>query len=70
MNAPFKIIVWCHNYLYADFCKYIVQNESVKAYVFVGKQQYDMYVDIAFFELIFLFAIFSKQIFGVYEIEE
>ena len=23
MNAPFKIIVWCHNYLYADFCKYI-----------------------------------------------
>lgn len=45
MNVPFKIIVWCHNYLYADFCKYIVQNESVKACVFVGKQQYDMYVD-------------------------
>lgn len=45
MNAPFKIIVWCHNYLYADFCKYMVQNESIKACVFVGKQQYDMYVD-------------------------
>lgn len=44
-NANFKIIVWSHNFLYSDFCDYIVKNESIKCNVFVGKQQYDWYID-------------------------
>lgn len=40
-----NVVVWSHNFLYADFCKYIVENPSIKANVFVGKQQYDRYID-------------------------
>jgi glycosyltransferase involved in cell wall biosynthesis len=44
-KVKYGIIIWSHNYLYADFCKYIVKNPSIKANVFVGKQQYDRYID-------------------------
>ncbi len=40
-----KVIIWSHNYIYADFCKYIIKTDSIKANVFVGKQQYDRYID-------------------------
>lgn len=40
-----KVIIWSHNYIYADFCKFISKTDSIKANVFVGKQQYDRYID-------------------------
>lgn len=44
-QLPCKVIIWSHNYLYADFCNFIKNTDSVKANVFVGKQQYDRYID-------------------------
>lgn len=40
-----KVIIWSHNYIYADFCDFISTTETIKANVFVGKQQYDRYID-------------------------
>lgn len=40
-----KVIIWSHNYIYSDFCDYISRTNSIKANVFVGKQQYDRYID-------------------------
>lgn len=40
-----NVIIWCHNYIYSDFCDFIVNTECIKANVFVGKQQYDRYID-------------------------
>lgn len=40
-----KVVVWSHNYLYSDFCNFINNTSNVKANVFVGKQQYDRYID-------------------------
>lgn len=44
-NSDLKVIFWCHNYVYADFCRYVVKTPQVKCCVFVGKQQYDRYID-------------------------
>lgn len=38
-------ILWGHNFYLSDFCRKIVQCEYVKANVFVGRQQYDRYID-------------------------
>lgn len=40
-----KVITWSHNYIYSDFCQFISKTNSIKANVFVGKQQYDRYID-------------------------
>ncbi len=40
-----KVIVWSHNYIYSDFCDYISRTPQVKCNVFVGRQQYDRYLD-------------------------
>lgn len=40
-----KVIIWSHNYIYADFCDFISTTETIRANVFVGKQQYDRYID-------------------------
>ena len=44
-SSDLKVIFWCHNYVYADFCRYVVKTPQVKCCVFVGKQQYDHYID-------------------------
>lgn len=40
-----KVITWSHNYIYSDFCNFISKTDTIKANVFVGKQQYDRYID-------------------------
>ena len=40
-----KTIIWGHNYYLCDFCDRVARCDSVKANVFVGRQQYDRYVD-------------------------
>ena len=44
-SSNLNVIFWCHNYVYADFCRYAVRTPQVKCCVFVGKQQYDRYID-------------------------
>lgn len=44
-NSVLKVIVWSHNYIYSDFCRFISTASQVKANIFVGKQQYDSYID-------------------------
>lgn len=40
-----KIVIWCHNYILADYADYLSRCTSVKSVVFVGKQLYDRYID-------------------------
>lgn len=40
-----KTVIWGHNYYYSDYCEQIANCSAIKANVFVGKQQYDRYVD-------------------------
>lgn len=40
-----KIIIWCHNYILADYADYLSKISAVAAVVFVGKQLYDRYID-------------------------
>ena len=40
-----KVVTWSHNYIYFDFCNFISKTDTIKANVFVGKQQYDRYID-------------------------
>lgn len=40
-----KTILWGHNFYLSDFCNKICKCEYIKANVFVGRQQYDRYVD-------------------------
>lgn len=40
-----KTILWGHNYYYADYCERIADCSMIRANVFVGRQQYDRYID-------------------------
>lgn len=40
-----KTITWCHNYCLGQYCNELVSCDFVRANVFVGRQQYDRYVD-------------------------
>ncbi|GHT88654.1 hypothetical protein FACS189474_4270 [Bacteroidia bacterium] len=40
-----KVIVWGHNYYFAPLANNIAQAANIVANVFVGKQQYDRYID-------------------------
>lgn len=40
-----KTILWGHNFYLSDFCNEISECSYVKSNVFVGRQQYDRYVD-------------------------
>lgn len=40
-----KTILWGHNYYLSDFCNKIANCSYIRANVFVGRQQYDRYVD-------------------------
>lgn len=40
-----KLIVWGHNYYFENDCKIIADRKCIVANVFVGKQQYDRYID-------------------------
>lgn len=44
-NCNLKIIVWSHNFISSDFCRYIVKTSQIACNVFVSKQQYDSYID-------------------------
>ena len=44
-KSDLKVIVWSHNFLSSDFCRYITETPQIKCNVFVGKQQYDSYID-------------------------
>lgn len=44
-KAGIKTIVWGHNYYYKQFCDRIADSNMIRANVFVGKQQYDKYID-------------------------
>lgn len=40
-----KVIFWGHNFYLSDLADSIVKNKQIVANVFVGKQQYDRYID-------------------------
>lgn len=40
-----KTIIWGHNFYYSDYCDRIADCNAIKANVFVGRQQYDRYID-------------------------
>lgn len=40
-----KTILWGHNFYLSDFCNKICRCEYARANVFVGRQQYDRYID-------------------------
>lgn len=40
-----KTVFWGHNFYLSDFCNYIADCEYARANVFVGRQQYDRYMD-------------------------
>ena len=44
-NKQIKTILWGHNFYLNDFCNKVAKCSAVKANVFVGRQQYDRYVD-------------------------
>ena len=44
-RVQIKTITWGHNFYLSDYCKRLVNCEYVKANVFVGRQQYDRYID-------------------------
>lgn len=44
-NSALKVIYWSHNYVHADFCRFVNRTPQIKCNVFVGKQQYDRYID-------------------------
>lgn len=44
-ESQIKSIVWAHNYLSAKEVDIICKNDIIKRVVFVGKQQYDKYID-------------------------
>lgn len=44
-HAKFKILVWSHNYIYADLCSLISKSKKIVGNIFVGKQEYDRYID-------------------------
>ena len=45
MKEKIKTITWGHNFYLSDYCKRLARCEYVKANVFVGRQQYDRYID-------------------------
>lgn len=40
-----SVITWSHNFLFAKDCEMLYKSSSIKANIFVGKQQYDKYYD-------------------------
>ena len=44
-KLPIKIISWSHNFLRCELARQIAEQENVEVNVFVGKQQYDRYID-------------------------
>ncbi len=44
-KLPIKIVTWSHNFFNYDLAKQIAKQTNVSVNVFVGKQQYDLYID-------------------------
>lgn len=44
-KSNLKVVIWSHNFIYSDFANFISNTTQVVANVFVGKQQYDNYID-------------------------
>ena len=44
-KSKVKIVFWSHNYLLSNTTKLVSQTSNIVANVFVGKQQYDRYID-------------------------
>ena len=45
-QSNLKVVYWSHNYIYSDLCSFIASTPQVKCNVFVGREQYDRYIDI------------------------
>lgn len=44
-KSNLKVIVWSHNFLQPESYRFISRTPQIKCNVFVGKQQYDRYID-------------------------
>ena len=44
-QSSIPVIIWSHNFINAKDAEFIVRTNSIKLNVFVGKQQYDSYID-------------------------
>lgn len=44
-KCPVKIIFWGHNFYLSSMADFVARTNSIVANVFVGKQQYDRYID-------------------------
>lgn len=44
-QAQLKTVTWGHNFYLADYCRNVARCNYIRANVFVGRQQYDRYID-------------------------
>lgn len=44
-QSNLKVVYWSHNFIYSDHCSFIAKTPQVKCNVFVGREQYDRYID-------------------------
>lgn len=44
-HSSIKVVLWAHNYLLSDFTRWASKTEQVKGVIFVGKEQYERYID-------------------------
>jgi glycosyltransferase involved in cell wall biosynthesis len=44
-NLSIQVIAWAHNYLFVDELHHLSKINSVKRVIFVGREQYDRYID-------------------------
>lgn len=55
-------IIWAHNYLFADELNRYCNNKYIKRVVFVGRQQYDCYIDHPIIEkAIYIYNMFEEN---------
>ena len=60
-----KTIAWVHNFISLDFMKMVNNNDYVKRIVFVGKEQYDRYIDDPLIEKsVCIFNMFNSELPG------
>ena len=62
-----KTILWGHNFYLSNFCDKICKCEYAKANVFVGRQQYDRYVDHAVINKSKVYQASTSELYGKVE---
>ncbi|MEH7095600.1 glycosyltransferase family 4 protein [Neobacillus vireti] len=58
-----KTVIWGHNFYLSDFATKLAKNKYIRANVFVGKQQYDRYLDHSLiYKSTYIFNMYPKSL--------